>query len=336
MQNKRLSRPTLALLCLAGLGLAARTSQEDVILKAGDLTFRWAPDWLQVPEGKTLGNTHGCVALAPNGEILFNTDAEHAVVRVSTDGAWIGDFGKDLKGGLHGMTISQDDHKTLITVSHLGRHEVLQYNEKGKLLWTLGWPEESGKYTSANQYRPTAVAIAPDGSIFVADGYGLSWVHKYDAEQKYLFSFGGIGSEKGQMRTPHGLIMDTRGDSPSLIVCDRENSRLQTFDMDGKCTGVYKGDVRRPCSGSIWGQYLAIADLKGRVTILDGAFKLVGHLGDNPDPKLRAVNGVPLGKWKNGEFLAPHGISWGADGSLYVQDWNRRGRVSKLERLDAR
>ncbi len=336
MYTPRFSRTSLVLLCLAGLGLAANQSKDDVILKAGPLTFRWVPDWLQVPEDKTLGNTHGCVAEAPNGEILFNTDAEHAVVRVNTEGKWISDFGKELKGGLHGMTITEAKDQTRITVSHLGRHEVLQFNAKGEMLWTIGWPQQSGKYESKNQFRPTAVAIAPDGSIFVADGYGLSWVHKYDAERKYLFSFGGPGTERGKMRTPHGLAMDTRGKEPSLIVCDRENSRLQTFDMNGKCTGVYKEHLRRPCSASIWGEYLAVADLAGRVTILNQKFELLGHLGDNPDPKKRAVNGVPLDQWKNGEFLSPHGISWGSDGSLYVQDWNRLGRVTKLKRLDKR
>lgn len=336
MQRPPINRPTLLVLTLAALCLAASRTPEDVILKAGPLSFQWMPDWLQVPEGTTLGNTHGCVAEAPNGEILFNTDAEHAVVRVATDGKWVSHFGKDLKGGLHGMAITEVDGEARITVSHLGRHEVLQYDSKGKLQWKLGWPQESGKYESANQFRPTAVALAPDGSLFVADGYGLSWVHKYDAERNYLFSFGGLGSERGQMRTPHGLAMDTRGEEPVLIVCDRENQRLQTFDMKGQCTGVYKGDLRRPCSASIWGKYLAVADLAGRVTILDETFKLVGHLGDNPDPKRRAVNGVPLEQWKNGEFLSPHGISWGSDGSLYVQDWNRLGRVTKLKALGKR
>ena len=55
---------SLILLCLASLGLAANQSKDDVILKAGPLTFHWVPDWLQVPDGRTLGNTHGCVAEA--------------------------------------------------------------------------------------------------------------------------------------------------------------------------------------------------------------------------------------------------------------------------------
>ena len=61
--------------------------------EAGDLRFRWVPDWLQVPGGGDLGNTHGCVAPLPGGDMLFNTDAEHAVVRVSPDGAWKAAFG---------------------------------------------------------------------------------------------------------------------------------------------------------------------------------------------------------------------------------------------------
>ena len=90
------------------------------------------------------------------------------------------------------------------------------------------------------------------------------------------------------------------------------------------------------CSAALRGDHLAIADLAGRVTLLDERFELVGHLGDQPDPKLRAVNGVGKELWRDGEFLSPHGIGWGADGSLYVLDWNRHGRVTRLEALPGR
>ena len=57
------------------------------------------------------------------------------------------------------------------------------------------------------------------------------------------------------------------------------------------------------------------------------------HLGDNPDPKKRAQNGVPRELWQDGHFLSPHGVCADQKGNLYVLDWNSLGRVSKLAKL---
>jgi hypothetical protein len=70
------------------------------------------------------------------------------------------------------------------------------------------------------------------------------------------------------------------------------------------------------------------------VTILDGANKLITHLGENPNLSLRANNGVDKNQWQDGLFLAPHSARWDSDGNLYVMDWNFRGRMTKLRRID--
>jgi hypothetical protein len=79
--------------------------------------------------------------------------------------------------------------------------------------------------------------------------------------------------------------------------------------------------------------YLVVPDLAGRVTILDRENKLVCHLGDQPDESLRAQNGVPREKWKDGVFISPHSAHWDKQGNLYVMDWNYLGRVNKLQRV---
>ena len=129
------------------------------------------------------------------------------------------------------------------------------------------------------------------------------------------------------------MWVDTRGAEPELIVADRENHRLQRFDRQGQLLGVVEGMLRRPCKIQQRGEYLVIPDLAGRVTILDGDNQLVTHLGDNPDVAKRADNGVPPDEWVDGEFIAPHSAVWDQDGNLYVMDWNRHGRITKLRRL---
>lgn len=299
----------------------------------GGVAYRWVHDWGR-GDGKTeLGNTHGCLVVDRAGEILANTDTEHAIVFFSPEGKLLRSWGKDYHGGLHGMTLRVEDDKEWLYLAHTRRHEVLKVSLDGKVEWTLGWPEASGIYEREEQFNPTAVAVAPDGRIFVADGYGKSWLHAYDRERKYVKSFGGPGSEPGKLRTPHGLWLDTRGRQPLLLVCDRENHRLQWFDLDGNFVRLMDQDLRRPCNVWPYDGGLLVADLAGRITRLDAKDRLLGHLGDNPKPELRAQNGVPREQWRDGEFLSPHSVCADAFGNVYVMDWNFLGRISKLERL---
>ncbi|MEM9383118.1 MAG: 6-bladed beta-propeller [Planctomycetota bacterium] len=300
--------------------------------------YAWKPDWLKLPEGMELGNTHGCVAVDSKGRVFFNTDAKHAVVVVDADGNYLTSWGEEWAGGLHGMTIVQEDGGEFVYLAHTGRHEIAKATLDGKVVWTAPYPKECGVYEKAGQYRPTGIAVAPNGEIYVGDGYGQSWCHRFSAKGEYLSSFGGGGTDPGKMRTPHGMLIETVGEDTFVLVCDRENNRLQRFTLEGEFVRVEAPGLRRPCNGAFAGDLLAIADLAGRVTLLGldgkGDRYVVAHLGDNPDPKKRAVNGVPREQWNDGEFLSPHGIAADADGNLYVLDWNRHGRVSKLVQLD--
>ena len=323
------------------LSMASLSAQQAVEI-AGH-RYEWDPRWGRPVaasalgrdgEGEVeLGNTHGCIVLRNNGNLLANTDTEHAVIEFTPDGRIVSTWGKQFHGGLHGMCHRVEDGHEVLYLAHTRRHEVVKTTIDGKVLCTIGWPKESGVYRDAGQYKPTAVAVAPDGRIFVGDGYGLSWVHVYDRDRTYLKSFGGPGAEDGKMRTPHGLWMDTRGDEPLLLVCDRENHRLQWFTLDGEFVRKLDKGLRRPCN--VWPQPdggLVVADLVGRITFLDRRDRVIGHVGDNPNPELRARNGVGRELWRDGAFLSPHSVCVGRDGSIYVMDWNFLGRISKLTR----
>ena len=286
--------------------------------------------WPDVDPGE-LGNTHGDLAFDSAGNLYVSTDSEDAVVVFAPDGSRLRAFGAELAGGLHGMCLVNDGERELLWLAHTGRHEVLQTTLEGEVLRTIPWPEASGHYEDADGYRPTGVAQAPDGTLFVADGYGAGYVHRFGPEGDYLSSFGGPGEEPGRFRTPHGLWVDTRGDTPEVLVADRENGRLQRFDLSGNLLGVVPVELRRPCQVKERKGLLVVADLAGRVTLLDAENRLVAHVGDNPDPDLRAQNGVPPERWRDGVFTAPHAAIWDEHGNLFVMDWNRFGRVSKLE-----
>lgn len=320
---------------------AATAAAEPVVVGDGAHRYRWVPDWGRLGDGKELGSTHGCVAIARDGTIFANTDTEHAVIAFAPDGRILGSWGKEFHGGTHGMCLVVEEttgengkptSEEVLYLAHTRRHEVVKTTRDGKVLWTLGWPQASGIYENEGQFLPTAVAVAKDGRIFVADGYGKSWVHVFDKDRKYVTSFGGPGTAAGKMQTPHGLWLDARGKEPLLLVCDRENHRLQWFTLHGEHVRTMDKDLRRPCNvAPLPGGGLAVADLAGRVTILDAEDRAVAQLGDQPDEGLRATNGVERAKWHDGRFHAPHGIGAGADGCLYVLEWNTTGRLVKLE-----
>ncbi len=299
-------------------------------------TYEWVPGFARLEDGKEFGNMHGCLVVDRAGNVLCNTDTEHAVIVFSPEGKVLRSWGKDFRGGLHGMCLREEDGKEVLYLAHTGRHEIVKTSIDGEVQWALGWPQASGIYENEGQYAPTAVAVGPDGRIFAADGYGKSWVHLYDKDRNYVKSFGGPGNTAGKMQTPHGLLLDPRGKEPLLLVCDRENHRLQWFTMDGEHVRTMDKDLRRPCNASLRPDGgLAIADLAGRITLLDKDDKLICHLGDNPDEKLRARNDVKREQWKDGEFLSPHGITVDTKGAIYVMDWNRLGRLSKLVHVGA-
>ncbi len=320
----------LALLALAPLAPLAASASAPVRVGAGAHTYEWVHDWLKLPDGMKLGNTHGCIAFDSAGNVYFNTDTENSVMVFRPDGTFVRGFGKDWAGGLHGMVIVKETAGEFLYICHTQQGRVVKATLTGETMWSLGCPMESQRYANPGEYHPTSIAVAPDGRLFVGDGYGKSWVHLYDANQKYVRSFGGPGSEPGQIHSPHGIWMDTREKTSQLVVADRENHRVQTFDLDGNLLRVVNGDFRRPSNFGQRGSELAIADLEGRVTIVDKDWNVVLHLCDQPDPKLRAQNGVAHDLWKDGEFISPHCARWDANGDLYVMDWNFEGRVSKL------
>lgn len=308
-------------------------SDEPLLLGVGAQRFEWVRGWGRLPEGMKFGNTHGSVLLDKAGRVYVNTDTEHAVIVFDADGKFVESWGKELAGGVHGMWLASEGEAEFLYLAHIGRREVLKTTLGGKLVWTLSCPMESGKYDKPEQWAPTSVVVAPDGTIVVADGYGRSWIHVFDAQRKYVRSFGGPGSEVGKLATPHGLWLDVLEGQPVLTVADRENHRLQRFDLEGKRRGEPIEGLRRPCSAHTSGGETVVADLEGRVTLLDSAGKLLAHLGDNPDPKKRAQNGVPQEQWKDGEFLSPHSARLAPNGDIYVVDWNYLGRVTKLRRV---
>lgn len=324
---------------LAGREIAAAVQLPAAPLGEGKWRFEVVPGWAQTPPGQPFGATHGGVAFDRAGNIYVSTQGPDGILVFARDGALRRKVAAGQKS-LHGMLLREERGQEFLYGARDGSAEVVKLTLDGELVWSIGTPRESGLYEQPGDatkrpvpFRPTAVAVAPDGRIYVADGYGASVVHVFDAERKYLKTFGTRGEAEGQFKTCHGIALDARGGQPLLLICDRENRRLVYHDLDGKFVRTLARDLRRPCAVAFAGEFTAVAELEGRVVILDRDGAIVATLGDNPDRAQWAKFKIEPSLWKDGIFLAPHGLAFDADGSLFVQDWNFVGRFTKLQRV---
>nr|MBP6822300.1 hypothetical protein [Acidobacteriota bacterium] len=322
---------------------------EPLILGAGNHKYEWVRGWGKLPAGMEFGATHGAVQLDAKGLIYFNTDTENAIIVFDANGNFVRSMAKEWKGNAHGMQIRREGSQEFIYVTNVARGEFGKLTLTGETVWAKGFPEKSDVYKDKSQFKPTGIAFAPNGEFYVTDGYGANYVHRYDAKGEYISSWGGKSTkqkkddgstvdlmEDGKFNTPHAIIVDSRGKTPTVLVTDRANHRLQWFSLEGKHLKTLSGDgdlLRLPATLHIRGTDLAVGDLSGRVSIFDKDNKLVTHLGDNMDPKKRATNKIPRDGWMDGQFIAPHGICWDKQGNLYVEEWMAIGRIVKLKRL---
>ena len=298
-------------------------------LGSGAWRFEIEPHWAKVPADTPLGPTHGGVVVDRAGLIYVSTDGPAGILVFAPDGHLLRTIAPDFSG-IHGLMLREENGREFLYAAHLKGAQIVKLALDGTVQWTIGTPVESGLYDDKHLFKPTAVAVAPDGRIFVADGYGASVIHEYSADRKWVRVLTKKGSGDGEFQTCHGLTLDTRSGRPLLLVCDRENRRLVHLDLDGHFVRTLATGLRRPCSVSIHGQFAAVAELEGRVIITDATGAIVATLGDNPDREQWAKFKLAPELWREGIFAAPHGVAFDAAGNLFVQDWNYLGRLTKL------
>lgn len=219
----------------------------------------------------------------------------------------------------HSVTVDRQDN---VWVTDVALNQVFKFSQGGQLLLTLGERGIAGK-DSSHFNRPTDVAVAPDGSFYVSDGYGNSRVMKFTADGKFLLEWGTKGKEPGQLDLPHGIALD---DSGRVLVVDRGNARIQVFNANGLYLEQWKGPP------FISPQDIAIAQ-NGTTFVVDiGDDKLPDRSGlllMHRDGTLAAR----IGRYGNydGQFLVAHGVAVGKNGDVYVADFSGR-RVQKFVR----
>lgn len=203
-----------------------------------------------------------------------------------------------------GHAISMGPNDDIVIVDR-DRHVVHLLAKNGEPLLTLGERNEPGRPFN----HPTCAKIAPGGDVFVCDGYGNSMVHHFSSDGRLIKSWGEPGAGPGQFTTPHCLAYTH---ATEIVVCDRENNRVQLFDFEGTFIREIK-DVFHPMAVEV--------DSEGLILISDQI------------PRLSMVtsNGSLVGRCRP-TLYGGHGMCLDSAGNIYFAEL-RQNRISRLRRI---
>jgi sugar lactone lactonase YvrE len=301
------------------------------IVGGGGRVFAEVEGWAQVPAGWTFCDVPG-IATGQGDQVFLLTrgncprSADHPIIVLESDGSFVRSFGEGLITFAHAIAVGVDG---LLYCVDVGGHRVQVFTPEGELVRTIAGPVSPSDTGYTTDFRtivraagpfnqPTKMVTAPSGDLFASDGYGNARVHHFSPTGELQTSWGSPGDGHGAFNIPHSVLVlpDER-----VLVCDRENKRIQVFDLDGTYLDEWT-DLARPddvCvddAGNVYvaelGERAALfpfmprpygQDRVARISVLDLDGKVQTRWGDDP--------GGP-------QFAAPHGIAVDRSGNVYV------------------
>jgi len=297
-------------------------------------------DWLTPPWDMSWGDTQGLCQDQSGRIYVAHTVGpasmrSDAVLVFDPSGHYLHGFGGEFRGGAHGLACRCEPDGEYLYVTDTIRCQFAKLTLAGEVVWRKAYPHDVPAYVgSPRAFCPTNLAFTPDGDVFLADGYGSHFILRYDRQGNFRMPIGRPGTNDGEFHEPHGLWIDSRGNTPVLVVADRGNSRLQTLTLEGRHLHTVQDSARlqMPCHFHQQGEWLVCPDLVGQVCLLDRDYRVAVPLGDG-----RAHNG-PVGsrRWQTraeftpGKFIYPHAAIFLQAGSILVAEWVLTGRLTRL------
>lgn len=303
-----------------------------------DTKFEPVPGWAKIPHGIWLREATAVTVDADDRVYVFNRGNVPVLV-FDPDGNVVDSWGNDnptedvvVMRDSYGNAmqfwntwfkrthaISADNSGNLWLVDDVG-NQIHKMSKSGEFLMTIGSGEATPRESGEPFCRPTDVTVSSKtGEVFISDGYGNSRIHRYSASGEFIASFGESGTDNGQFSLPHNLALL---DDEEIVVCDRENHRVQVFSLDGEFRREWRAHkavavevVGRGADAQI---YIAeqgpppvqqgVARLGNRIDVFSRDGELINkfgaeHYGQEPD-----------------QFLWPHSLGIDSHGDVYVAE----------------
>ena len=305
--------------------------------------YEWIEDWVKMPDSPSDRTTHA-VAASSDGRIFVFHMSSPAVLIYAEDGTLISSWGD--YPGAHGMTLIEEGGKEYLLLADVVVKKVVKTTLDGEEILTLPNPEHELYSSGEKEYVPTWATQNPQtGEIWVADGYGASLVIKFSPDGKQQEIFDGTEGA-GRLKEPHAVNFVSSPNGPELFITDRDNHRTVVYDGEGKFLRSSM-TAHSPSDFDSMGDMVLIPKLFTGVIIIDReSLELIDEFGVNekvyPHPDGRAYPPIAPEGWpdlagtehiKEGVFNSPHGACFAPNGDIYVADWIKGGRVTKLKKL---
>ncbi len=304
--------------------------EQNPLLGQHNKRYRLDTKWSQADVSRyPVNDCHEMVQDSSGRIILLTNEIKNNVLIYDKSGKLLSTWGSEYPGA-HGLTLFNENGAEVLFICDNKRHQVIKTTLDGRVLLVLDYPKETGEYLNAEEYVPTETAIAPNGDIYVADGYGKDFIIRYDSSGRYINHFGGRGNDAKHLLNAHGVCIDLRNPlQPCLIVTSRQQNAFKRFTF----SGVYIDTVPLPgawvCRPVIKGNYLYAAVLQsnsrqgkqsGFVTILDKNFKVISNLGGSQP---QYVNHKLEEMYQTIKYFQyPHDVCVDDEENLYIAQWN--------------
>ncbi len=317
----------------------------DQVIGHGDFRYRVHQSWGNLDRAKTpVNNCHEMVLDSKGRLIMITDETRNNIIIYDKSGKLLKTWGTGFPGG-HGLTLAKEGGEDFLFICDTTLSTVTKTTVDGKTIFQLDSPEKLGIYKKDMPYKPTESAVAPNGDIYVADGYGSQFIIQYDSKGKYIRHWGGKGEGDDQFDTAHGVALDLRDkNNPTVLCTSRVHNSFKRFTLDGKylatiflpgafvCRPVLDGD--NLYAGVCWSRlrYLNQTPNSGFVTILDKNNRVVSNPGGTAPTYIKdelqlMVQDIPL-------FKHCHDVCVDEDKNIYVCQWNAdKAYPIKLERV---
>lgn len=302
--------------------------EENSIIGHGDFRYRVDKKWgIQDPTQFPVNDCHEMILDKKNRIFMTTTHPKNNILIYDRGGKILGSWGTDYPGA-HGLTISEEGEEEFLFITDPETHKVCKTTLKGRKLLEINTPREISDYKSEDQFKPTETAIAPNGDIYVADGYGLDFIIQYDKSGNYIRHFGGKGNKDDHFDCCHGIVFDSRDKNNSLLITSRSEKVFKRFTPDGKhietinlpscyiCRPVLKNGMLyfAVIVTKDWGTYdgmLAVLDENNSVISFPGGSKPIYNNSQ-----------LIASEYDQSTFFNPHDICVDNDEDIYVPQWN--------------